>query len=67
MPITPDLKPNEFELTALCPVGACFVQTTYAFVNDLKKASADYRRMAKENMVKNMTEAHKEGRHKESQ
>lgn len=65
MPVTPDLLPNEFELTALCPVGACFVQHTYAFNKDLKNLPANYRKQAKADIVKRMTEAHDKGKHKE--
>lgn len=62
MPITKDLKPDEFEFTMLCPVGVCLAQHTYAFNKDLKNHLAQLK-SAKENAMRLTIKAHKEGKH----
>lgn len=62
MPITKDLKPTEFELTVLCPVGICLAQHTYAFDKDLKKMPTQLKE-AKARMNELTENAHRAGKH----
>lgn len=62
MPVIPDLKDNEFEITVLCPVGACLFQHTYAYDNRLKDSSKDVIEV-KGRIVEMVTKAHKDGNH----
>lgn len=64
MSITPDLKPDEFELTVTCPVGACFVQYTCAYSKLVLKQNSDFRKQVKQNMIADVTKQHEDGRHK---
>lgn len=63
-PITPDLKPDEFELTVTCPVGACYAQCTFAFSREVLKENADFRKQIKQNNLDMATKQHNDGRHK---
>ena len=63
MPITKDLKPTEFELTVLCPVGVCIAQHTYAFDKELKNHLAQLKG-AKEEIMRRTIKTHKDGKHK---
>lgn len=62
MPITPDLKPTEFEITDLCPIADCRVQTTFAFSRELLKSPKDLAEV-KRLLVDSQVKAHKEGKH----
>lgn len=59
MPITKDLKANEFELTFDCQEKECKVKTTFAYDNDAKQWIGDVRKEARRRVKK----AHEEGRH----
>lgn len=61
---TPDLKPDEFELTVTCPIGTCFAQCTYAFSKEVLKENANYRTQIKENIISMTVKQHEDGRHK---
>lgn len=63
MSITPNLKPDEFEVTILCPVGACRVQSTFAFHKDLLKEPNASMVEAKRRINQMSIDAHKEGKH----
>lgn len=66
MPVTPNLQPDEFEITAICPVGACLAQTTCAFSRQVL-TQASYIKDAKEQMMKTIIKAHENGKHKRDQ
>lgn len=59
MPITKDLKPDEFELTFDCADKDCKVKTTFAYSNDAKQYIGEVRKEARKRIKK----AHEEGRH----
>lgn len=61
---TPDLKPDEFELTVTCPVGACFTQCTYAYSREVLKENTQFRIGLKDSMIDNTRKQHEDGRHK---
>lgn len=63
MPVTPDLKDNEFEITVLCPIGACLFQHTYAYDNGLLELPASDLIDVKGRITEMVTKAHKEGGH----
>jgi len=60
---TPNLKPDEFELTVTCPVGACFAQCTYAFSKDVLRENAKFREEVKKNIVIYAEKSHNSGMH----
>lgn len=62
MAITPDLKDWEFEITNLCPVGACLTKYTFAYSKEVKKRPKDVKEI-KARMLKLMTKDHNEGKH----
>ncbi len=62
MSITPDLRPDEFEITFTCPTGACLAQITYAFSNELKTMPGAIKDM-KAQVNKRIISEHKDGRH----
>lgn len=59
MPVTPDLKDNEFELAFDCQADECKAKTTFAFNKEGKQYIGQLRKNARK-MVK---EAHDAGRH----
>lgn len=66
MSITPDLRPDEFELTVTCPIGPCFVQYTCAYSREVLKQNASFRTQVKQNMMTDVKKQHEDGRHKMS-
>lgn len=63
MAITPDLKPDEFEITTVCPIGSCLVQHTYAYVKEVKKTPGAVKEI-KARIVEMVEKAHRDGKHK---
>lgn len=63
MSVTPDLKPNEFELTVTCPTGACFAQYTCGYNRLVLEQNASFRKQIKKQMLDDVTKQHTDGRH----
>lgn len=62
MPVTKDLKPDEFEITTVCPVGACLAQHTYTYSEELKKHRQQLK-AAKAMLFQQVKNAHIAGKH----
>lgn len=61
MPVTPDLQPDEFELTFECKHQGCDIKTTFAYHKDARQYIGEVRKNAR----RLVEEAHINGRHGE--
>jgi hypothetical protein len=59
MPVTPDLKPNEVEVTMPCPVAGCKAVTTCAWHESAKEQMGFVKNRQRQLMIK----SHNEGKH----
>lgn len=62
MPRTPDLKPDEFEITTVCPIGGCLAHHTFAFKKELLNNRKEFA-AAKTRFFEQTKKTHNEGKH----